>query len=73
MKEEGITLVALLITIIVIIILATISISMMQNSNIIEQGMDTADKYVNQGVEEEKEINKTSNVMKNIIGEYWDN
>ena len=45
MKNKGITLVALIITIIVLLILATISISLVINNNILDKAQHGVDKY----------------------------
>ncbi len=44
-NKNGITLVALIITIIVLLILAMVSISLVMNSGIITKSKDSVDKY----------------------------
>ena len=46
-KEKGITLIALIVTIIILIILATVSINIIWNDNgIIKKAQDAKDKYI---------------------------
>ena len=45
MKNKGVTLVALIITIIILLILATVSISLVINNNILDKAQHGVDKY----------------------------
>ena len=65
-KEKGITLVALIITIVVLLILAAVAIGSVKNSDIISHSKNASSKY-----EQEKGIeNNTISGMENLIGEY---
>ena len=60
-KENAITLIALILTIIVLIILAGISINALNNNGIFERAKEARDKYRNAQNEEETQIAKYSN------------
>ena len=67
--QGGITLVALVVTIIVLIILATVSISIVTNSELIPQAQNVADLYANIDERFERE----SNVASQKIDAYFQN
>ena len=55
-NKSGITLVALIITIIVLLILATVSISLVINNNVLDKAQHGVDKYSEQEVKEKVEL-----------------
>ena len=59
-STEGITLVALVITIIVLVILAAVSINAVQQGGIIQKAKDARDAYTTAAELEDKEISKAS-------------
>lgn len=61
--EKGITLVALVITIIVLLILAMVSISIVMNQGIMEKSKDAADKYNQAAANEQEQIQWTEDTM----------
>ena len=52
-KENGITLVAMVITIIILLILATVSISLVMNNGILDKAKSAVDKYSEGEIEEQ--------------------
>ena len=67
-KENGITLIALIISIIVLIILAGISINTLNTNGIFERAKEAKDKLRNAQEDEEIQISKYSNEINNYIG-----
>ena len=65
-QEKGITLLALIITIIVLVILAAITISAAYNSGIIRNAEDGAKQYAKQAVEENKIVDETTNYIDSV-------
>ena len=70
--EKGITLVALVITIIVLLILAMVSIKLVLDSRIISHAENAADNYTAAAEEEKVELNEAANTMDNIIANLTD-
>ena len=68
-KEQGITLMALIITIIILVILAAITISAAYISGIIQYGVDGAKKYASVAVEENKIMDKTTKYIESVVSE----
>ena len=70
-KEKGITLVALVVTIIVLLILAgvTISLTMSQNG-IFVKSRNASKKYVNASNQEQEELTSAADTMQNTMNEY---
>ena len=73
-KEEGITLVALMITIIVLIILAAVTIKSVYDNAIIGKASNGTEEYAKEQKEEEKEISKVTYILEEcqdrIIGRW---
>ena len=67
-QEEGITLIALIISIIILIILSAITINAAYNSGIIKIGTEGAKEYADATEEEKKIMNKVEENMKDITG-----
>ena len=67
-KERGITLVALVITIIILLILATISIVALNNTKLFDRTIEARDKY-------QSSVNEENNVLDNYANtiNYWIN
>lgn len=66
MKEQkGITLVALVITIIVLLILAMVSISLFMNSGIIDRSNNAVQAYNEAQINEQQQLNAVENWMHN--------
>ena len=66
-KENAITLVALILTIIVLIILAGITISQLSNNGIFEKAKEAKSKWQNAQEYEETQIARYSNEIDNIV------
>ena len=67
-EQKGITLVALVITIIVLIILATISITMVLGQDgLIAKSKQGANDYKDPAAAEQTELQKVNNVIDNIL------
>ena len=61
-QEKGITLIALVVTIVVLLILAGVSISLVLNNNgVISKAKDARDKYAEAQTNEEKQLNELAN------------
>lgn len=68
-KEKGITLVALIITIVVILILAGVSVAMMTGENgLLNKAKIAKEEYKNAEIEEEKELYDMTNEIDAIVG-----
>ena len=68
LKNEGITLVALVITIIILIILASISFTILLGDNgLIEKSKDAVDRYNQAAIEEQQELNNVNDIIDSII------
>ena len=60
-QEKGITLIALVVTIVVLLILAGVSISLVINNNgVISKAKDARDKYAEAQTNDEKQLEETS-------------
>ena len=68
-QEKGITLMALIITIIVLVILAAISISAAYNSGIIGHGVNAAYDYANAAQLENEIMASTESYMNSVVSE----
>ena len=67
-KKDGITLIALIITIIVLVILAAVSISAVYNSNIIGFATNGAINYAEESKRENEILDQTASIMESAIG-----
>lgn len=68
MKEQkGITLVALVITIIILLILAMVSISLVMNTGIIERSNNAVTAYNEAQTNEQQQLNAVENYMTNYM------
>lgn len=67
--EKGITLVALIITIIVLVILAAVSIAAVYQSNIVKHAVNGATGYSNEAVRENAIVNKTESLLDSTLVE----
>ena len=69
-KERGITLIALVVTIVVLLILAGVSISLVLNNNgVISKAKDARDKYAEAQTNDEKQLNEVSDWIKETVGD----
>ena len=68
-KENGITIMALVITIIILVILAAITISAAYKTGIIQFGVDGAKRYATAAVEENKIMNETTKYIESVVSE----
>ena len=68
--EKGITLVALVITIIVLLILAMVTVRIVLNSNIIDHANNAATLYTQKQEEENTALQSAANEMDNIVAQY---
>ena len=68
--ENGITLVALVITIVVLLILAGVSISLVLNNNgVISRAKEAKNRYAEAQTNEEKQLNEVSDWIKETVGD----
>ena len=65
--EEGITLMALIITIIVLVILVAITVNAAYNSGIIQMGAKGAKDYAEAAIDENKIMKETSDYMESVV------
>ena len=69
-QEKGITLIALVVTIVVLLILAGVSISLVLNNNgVISKAKDARDKYAEAQTNDEKQFNEVSDWIKETVGD----
>lgn len=67
-KENGITLVALVVTIIVLLILAGVAISLtVGNNGLFTRAQDAAEKYNQSSANEQNEMNTAVNTLDNLL------
>lgn len=66
-QEKGITLVALIITIIVLVILAAVSIAAVYQSNIVNYAVNGAQSYANEAGKENKILESTASIMSSTV------
>lgn len=66
-KEKGITLVALIITIIILVILSAVSISAVYKSRIIDYAIEGTQKYATEGLNENKVLEGTESLIESVI------
>ena len=67
-KQKGITLVALVITIVVLIILAGVAIAQLTGNGLFEKAKLAKEKYLNAEIEEETKLYDMTNEIDAIIG-----
>lgn len=73
-KESGITLVALVVTIIVLLILAGVAISLTLGQNgIFTRAQNAANTWGNATQNEDAEVNSFENTFDNVVDKYWPN
>ena len=69
-QEKGITLIALVVTIVVLLILAGVSISLVLNNNgIISKAKEAKNRYAEAQTNEEKQLNELANLISTKLGE----
>lgn len=69
-QEKGITLIALVVTIVVLLILAGVSISLVLNNNgVISRAKEARDQYAEAQTNEENQLNEVSDWIKEIVGD----
>lgn len=68
--QKGITLVALVITIIVLLILAMVSISLVLQSNIIDHANNSVHVYNAAQTNEQQQLNAAENWMDNLVSSF---
>ena len=66
-QERGITLIALIITIIVLVILAAVSIRAVTNQKIVEQAVNGSQEYANESLKENKILGDTGNLIEDTV------
>lgn len=69
-SEKGITLVALVITIVILIILATVSISFAVNGGLFDKAQKGADMYKESADQEAKTLNVVDKSFSNLMYKY---
>ena len=69
-QEKGITLIALVVTIVVLLILAGVSISLvLSNSGVISKAKDARDQYAEAQTNDEKQLNEVSDWIEETVGD----
>ena len=69
-QEKGITLIALVVTIVVLLILAGVSLSLVLNNNgIISRAKEAKNRYAEAQTNEEKQLNEVSDWIKEAVGD----
>ena len=69
-EEKGITLIALVVTIVVLLILAGVSISLVLNNNgVISKAKDAKNQYAEAQTNDEKQLNEVSDWIKETVGD----
>ena len=69
-QEKGITLIALVVTIVVLLILAGVSISLVLNNNgVISRAKEARNQYAEAQTNEENQLNEVSDWIKEIVGD----
>ena len=69
-QEKGITLIALVVTIVVLLILAGVSISLVLNNNgVISKAKDARDQYAEAQTNDEKQLNEVSDWIEETVGD----
>ena len=66
-RENGITLIALIITIIILVILAAVSVSAVLNMKIVDYAVSGSQGYAQAGKDEEKMLDETSNTIDDTV------
>ena len=66
-RENGITLIALIITIIILVILAAVSVSAVLNMKIVDYAVSGSQGYAQAGKDEEKMLDETSNKLDDTV------
>ena len=67
LNENGITLIALIITIIVLVILAAVSISAVYNSNIVNYAVNGATNYASEAKRENEILDQTASIIESAV------
>ena len=71
MRDEGITLVALVVTIIILLILAGVTINMVLGQNgLIEKSKTAKGKYENAALDEKAQLKNATDLMDSLYGDY---
>ena len=69
-QEKGITLIALVVTIVVLLILAGVSISLVINNNgVISKAKEARDKYAEAQTNDEKQLNEVTDWIDTKVGD----
>ena len=69
-QEKGITLIALVVTIVVLLILAGVSLSLVLNNNgVISRAKEAKNRYAEAQTNEEKQLNEVSDWIKETVGD----
>ena len=69
-QEKGITLIALVVTIVVLLILAGVSLSLVLNNNgVISRAKEAKNRYAEAQTNEENQLNEVSDWIKEIVGD----
>ena len=69
-QEKGITLIALVVTIVVLLILAGVSLSLVLNNNgVISRAKEAKNRYAEAQTNEEKQLNEVSDWIKEAVGD----
>ena len=69
-QEKGITLIALVVTIVVLLILAGVSLSLVLNNNgVISKAKEAKNRYAEAQTNEEKQLNEVSDWIKEAVGD----
>ena len=72
-QERGITLIALVVTIVVLLILAGVSISLVLNNNgVISKAKDAKNQYAEAQTNDEKQLNEVSDWIDTTVGSDYD-
>lgn len=69
-QEKGITLIALVVTIVVLLILAGVSLSLVLNNNgVISRAKEAKNRYAEAQTNEENQLNEVSDWIKETVGD----
>jgi len=69
-KEQGITLVALIITIIVIVIISAVSIAVIYKTRIVEYAINGTMDYTKEGINENKVLGETEKLIESVLNNF---
>ncbi len=67
LKDKGITLIALVITIIVLLILAGVTINILVNTGVIDNSQNAVDQYAYQAQNETEQIDEIDKILSNYL------